>query len=218
MRARSESSSARISPRAPSGCRQERGGLPFYVSRELTPEWVRSGEAHRIGDFKLTTNNGSVLNASALDNKISVVHFFFTECNGVCPKTQPNLAWLLVQFPSERRLQILSHSVKPERDSVAALQSYAAEHRITDPRWLLLTGSTAEIEKLAVESYYANLDDGRSYGVNDLAHTETVYLIDSGRHIRGVYNGTLRLDVEQLRDDIRLLARDAASSMATQGH
>jgi protein SCO1/2 len=42
---------------------------------------------------------------------------------------------------------------------------------------------------------------------DDLPHTETVYLVDSKRHIRGVYNGTLRLDMEQLRDDIRLLAK-----------
>jgi protein SCO1/2 len=64
-----------------------------------------------------------------------------------------------------------------------------------------------EIEKVASQYYYANLNDGRSYGVTDLAHTETLYLVDGDRRIRGVYNGTLRLDVERLRDDAATLLK-----------
>ena len=89
--------------------------------------------------------------------------------------------------------------------SAAALREYAHEHRITDKRWVLLSGDRREIEKVAERYYYANLNDGRSYGVNDLAHTETLYLVDGDRVIRGVYNGTLRLDVERMREDIALL-------------
>jgi protein SCO1/2 len=191
-------------------CAKPREELPYYLTPELTPQWV-SGEVaqssglHRIGAFTFTRSDGKRIDQSLLDGKVSVIHFFFTECNGVCPKTQPNLAWMLSQFPASDRVQVVSQSVKPEADSLAALTKYAATHHITDPRWMLLTGHRSEIQRVAKDYYYANLNDGRSYGVNDLAHTETLYLIDQRRMIRGIYNGTLRLDVERLRDDAMAL-------------
>ena len=193
-------------------CAKPHDGLPYYLTPELTPQWVSNETAaasHRIGTFALTARDGKRIDQSSLDGKVSVVHFFFTECNGVCPKTQPNLAWMLSQLGANDRIQILSQSVKPEADSIAALNEYAAMHRITDPRWLLITGRRTEIARVASEYYYANLNDGRSYGVNDLAHTETLYLVDQNRMIRGIYNGTLRLDVERLRDDAARLLKGA---------
>jgi len=189
-------------------CAKPHDELPYYLTPELTPQFVTrdvAADAHRIGTFELTRADGKRIDQSALDGKVSIVHFFFTECSGVCPKTQPNIAWLLTQIPGNESLQVLSHSVKPEADSLSALTKYASMHHITDARWNLLTGSRSEIEHVAGDYYYANLNDGRSYGVSDLAHTETLYLIDQHRMIRGIYNGTLRLDVERLRDDARQL-------------
>jgi protein SCO1 len=193
------------------GCRPRQADLPYYLTPELTPEWVTHEIAtdpstHRVGYFKLESQRGNDVTAASLEGKITVAHFFFTRCRGVCPRTQPHLSWLLRQFPSDPRLQILSHSVMAQADSIPQLLAYAREHHITDSRWLLLTGNPRDIETLATNSYFANLNDGRSYGIDDLAHTETVFLVDQDRHIRGVYNGTLQLEMERLRDDIRQLA------------
>ena len=40
------------------------------------------------------------------------------------------------------RVQVLSYSVTPERDSARALRAFAKTHGITDPRWHLLTGAS----------------------------------------------------------------------------
>src|SRR5215207_10155761 len=194
-----------------SGCRVRQADLPYYLTPELTPEWVTNATAddpttHRVGYFRLTSQTGKAVTAASLEGKITVAHFFFTRCRAVCPKTQPHLSWLLRQFPSDPRLQILSHSVTAHADSIPQLLAYAREHNIRDPRWFLLTGAQSEIQTLANQSYFANLNDGRSYGVDDLAHTETVFLVDQDRHIRGVYNGTLQLEMDRLRDDVRQLA------------
>jgi protein SCO1/2 len=195
------------------GCGSHDSTLPYYVSEQLTPEWmgdeaVNDSTIHRIADFKLINQRREIVSERSLDGKISIAHFFFTRCAGVCPKTQPNLARVLAKFPDDARIQVLSHSVRPEEDSVSQLVSYAAEHHVTDPRWNFLTGSRAEIEHLAKDSYFANLNDGRSYGVADLVHTETVFLVDPHGRIRGVYNGTLELDMDRLVDDIRVLIRE----------
>lgn len=195
------------------GCESRESNLPYYVSEQLTPEWmsddaVNDSSMHRIAGFSLTNQRSRTITDRALKGKISIAHFFFTECAGVCPKTQPNLARVLAKFPDDDRVQIFSHSVKPEENSVAKLAAYAAEHRIADPRWNLLTGPRSAIERLANDSYFANLNDGRSYGVEDLVHTETVFLVDPHGRIRGVYNGTLELDMDRLVEDIRVLMKD----------
>lgn len=195
------------------GCNSRDSGLPYYVSEQLTPEWmsddaVNDSSMHRIAEFRLINQRKQVVTDQSLNGKISIAHFFFTVCAGVCPKTQPNLARVLTKFPEDRRIQIFSHSVKPEDDSVPALIAYAAEHHVTDPRWNFLTGSRVAIERLAKDSYFANLNDGRSYGVEDLVHTETVFLVDPHGRIRGVYNGTLELDMNRLVEDIRVLMRE----------
>ena len=192
------------------GCNSRESSLPYYVSEQLTPEWmsddaVNDSSMHRIAEFRLINQRKQAITDRSLNGKISIAHFFFTECAGVCPKTQPNLARVLTKFPDDGRIQIFSHSVKPEDDSVPELIAYAAEHHVVDPRWNFLTGSRVEIERLAKDSYFANLNDGRSYGVEDLVHTETVFLVDPHGRIRGVYNGTLELDMNRLVEDIRVL-------------
>lgn len=186
-------------------CVGEEDGLPFYSTAVLTPEWT-SPSAHRLSTFELRNQHGVAVRDSILDGRVSIVHFFFATCGGVCPATRSNLAALMRQVP-DADVRVLSHSVQPERDSVAVLAAYAGMHRILDMRWQLLTGSRSEMERLARESYFVNLSDGRSYGTDQLAHTETVVLIDRQRHIRGVYNGTLQLDVDRLREDIAVLER-----------
>jgi protein SCO1/2 len=42
----------------------------------------------------------------------------------------------------------------------------------------------------------------------DFLHTEHVLLVDGGGRIRGVYNGTLALDMEQLEVDINSLSKE----------
>ena len=200
-------------PLAAAACGGHTSALPYYRTKALTPEWLADAAAsspamHRVAPFALVDQRGARVTADSLAGRATVVRFFYTTCGGVCPLTQPNLARLLASLAGEPRVRVLSHSVTPERDSVARLRAYAAAHRITDPRWHLLTGPRAEVERLARRSYFVNLDDGRSYGVTDLAHTETVVLVDGRGRLRGVYTGTLRLDMQRLAEDIRTLLNE----------
>jgi len=191
-----------------SACHDSKLAVPFYRTAELTPEWLSAPVAnakstHRVGAFKLTDQNGANITNSAFAKHATIIHFFFTTCAGVCPTTQSNIARLLAKMPNESRVQVLSHSVMPERDSQLMLKMYAGLHQIDPERWHLLTGARNTIEALARDSYYVNLSNGRSYGVSDLAHTETLVLIDSAGRLRGVYTGSLPLDIERLGEDIR---------------
>ena len=126
----------------------------------------------------------------------------------MCPATTRNLARLLRELPNERRLQVLSYSVAPERDSVAALREFAVTHHADDGRWHFLTGTRASVEALARTSYFVRLGADTTYGVARIAHTESLVLVDGQGRLRGVYAGTLPLEMDRLRDDVATLARE----------
>ena len=192
-------------------------GLPFFRSKELTPEWVSAREAnsdgmHRIPAFALTSHRGARVTEGALQGRVTLVHFFYAECGRVCPRAVGSIQRLLQSMPADSAFQVLSYTVQPEHDSVAALAAYASHHEITDTRWQLLTGPWSDIASLAASGYFVNLRDGSSYGTDDLAHTETLVLIDQRSRIRGVYNATLALDMEQIARDVRTLELEAAQA------
>lgn len=196
-------------------------GLPYYRSPELAPEWVSASAAarpamHRIPAFSVRNQRGEVVTERALRGRVTLVHFFYASCGRVCPRAVGNVQRLLRGRPADSTFQVLSYTVQPERDSVAALADYAAHHDITDARWQLLTAPWPAVETLARTGYFVNLRDGASYGTDDLAHTETLVLVDQDARIRGVYNATLALDMDQIARDVETLERVTPQDSARQ--
>ncbi|MEO7084917.1 MAG: SCO family protein [Gemmatimonadaceae bacterium] len=202
---------------AAAGCGEPTSALPFYRTAMMTPEWLSDREAnspntHRVAIFALTDQNGATVSRATLEGKVTVVSFFFTRCGDVCPTTTRNIARLLRDLAGDENIQVLSHSVTPDRDSVPALHTFANSHEVTDGRWHLLTGRAGDISRLARESYFVRLGSDSTYGVETIAHTESVLLVDGCGRLRGVYAGTLQLEMQRLREDVNALERDRCTS------
>ena len=196
-------------------CGTRGSGVPFYRSAAMTPEWLSPAEAnaastHRIDEFEVVDQSGVALTNAALGGRITVAHFFFTRCGDVCPITVRNVQHLLDSLPRNQVVQVLSYSVTPSADSVATLRAYAMQHQIADRRWHLVTGDPARLHDLAVNSYFVRLGADSTYGGASIAHTESLVLVDGQRRIRGVYAGTLQLEMDRLREDIRTLTTEHA--------
>lgn len=193
-----------------SGARRTPEGLPFYQTAERTPEWIAAGtreyaRIHRVAAFSLTDQDGTVVDTATVAGKIYVASFFFASCRDLCPKLQVNLARVQAAFRDDDRVLILSHSVSPETDDVAALQHYAAINGVISEKWHLLRGPAAEISRLARASYFAQLPDSVNGVAVRLRHSETFVLVDAQRRVRGVYDGSLAYDTERLIADIHAL-------------
>jgi protein SCO1/2 len=198
------------------GCAQ-REALPFYRTAEMTPEWLTAREAgarsmHHVAPFRMVDQRGAEVTERAFDGKATVVGFFFTRCGDICPTTTSNMRRLLALVPDEPRIQVLSHSVMPGQDSVAELRRFAEHHRISDPRWHLLTGVEAATEALAQESYFIPLGRDRRVGVSKSAHTESVMLVDTHGRLRGVYAAMLPVEMDRLQEDLALLLTEQAAA------
>jgi len=103
---------------------------------------------------------------------------------------------------------ILSHSVTPARDDVPTLSKYANANHIDSKNWWLLTGDKEQIYKMARQSYFADDESGYTKNINEFLHTENLVLVDRKGRIRGVYNGSLRLEVDNLIDNIKMLEQE----------
>jgi protein SCO1/2 len=184
--------------------------LPYYNTAEFTPKWYTKKQLdtlklHKIADFSFIDQDGKKVSSSNVRGKIYVANFFFTICPSICPTMTQNLLVVQHTFKNDADVLMLSHSVMPTTDTVAQLKKYANRWKIDSQRWHLLSGEKEKIYELARQSYFAEKEIGLQKDKNEFLHTENAFLIDKNGYIRGVYNATLALDVENLVKDIKVL-------------
>jgi protein SCO1/2 len=194
------------------GCKGKtnQSSLPFINKPDFTPEWIRSSsedykKIHQIPPFSFTDQDGNTITEKTVEGKIYVANFMFTRCASICPKMATNLLMVQEKFKSDDNVLIFSHSVTPDLDSVSVLKKYANAHNIISAKWFLLTGKQEEIYRLARKEYYAGNIIGYYQKGNEFLHTENVILLDNHRRIRGIYNGTLPIEMNRLIEDIETL-------------
>ena len=177
--------------------------LPYFVDQGLTPSWPNASRelTHRIAEFALVDQRGTVVQTQFPSAQIRVVNFFFTSCPGICPLTMQNLREVQAAIAGKGRM--LSISVTPTIDTPERLDAYAQSMEIDAGRWSLLTGDSEEIRLLARDAFFATLT--RNADERATVHTEKAFLIDTQGFIRGVYNATSRADVARLVEDLEML-------------
>lgn len=183
--------------------------LPVYSPADLNPELVDSTmqdvqSGHRIGEFQLLDQDGDTITQEDLEGKATVVNFFFTSCQGICPEMNSNIDEVASAYEGDEQVQFFSHSVDPSYDTVEVLEEYARDFKHTGDQWHFLTGSKKEIYRLARKSYFAVRSEGEG-GESDFIHTENVILVDGKGRLRGFYDGTSSDSMEKLKEDIEIL-------------
>lgn len=204
------------------GCRSDSHlqALPYYNDAVFTPYWYADADAvpkdfHRIGKFTLVNQDGRQIKDTDLKGKLYVANFFFATCPGICPMTMTHMKHLQDAFADDDDVQLISHSVTPDKDSVNALKAYAHRMKVVASKWHLVTGEHNQIYNLGRNAYFVEEDLGETpemrYGVDMdtsvFLHTESFILVDRDSYIRGVYNGLNRTSVNQLIADVRTLQR-----------
>lgn len=186
--------------------------LPFYHTADFTPHWISDESQldtlHTLKNFEFINQNNQKITQETFRGKIHVMNCFFTICPSLCPKIMGNMKIIQNSLKDDKNFLIASYSVMPDRDSVTTLRRYATDNQIIDDKWHLLTGDKNQIYEIARKSYFADENIGVQKGVNDFLHTENFILVDKNLQIRGVYNGTLSLEIKQLLKDIQELRKE----------
>ena len=192
----------------------EESRLPYYNTPDFTPVFLSSGKEvkdkvkHTIAGFSFTDQNGKSISDKSVEGKIHVANFIFTSCISICPVMTKHMKIVQRAFQHNPKVVMLSFSVTPWIDNVKRMHDFAVKNQITSPNWHLLTGNKSQIYTLARRSYFAEEDLGFTKDSTNFLHTEHILLIDKTKRIRGIYNGTLELEAEQLVKDIRMLMNE----------
>lgn len=143
--------------------------------------------AAMTADFVLTDQNGAPFDSRTLRGKAALVFFGFTHCPDVCPTTLAAMTNVLETLgPDADKVQPVFVSVDPERDTPTQLKAYG---ELFDPRIVMLTGTTAEIDAVtkAWHVYYKRMptEDSGNYVVD---HTASVFLVDREGRFRSTFD------------------------------
>jgi protein SCO1/2 len=105
-------------------------------------------------------------------------------------------------------IMLLSHTVMPWRDSIPLLKKYAETYHVNPNKWHLVTGDKDALYDIARTGYFADEDFTKTQDESNFIHTENFILVDKQGYIRGVYNGTLPIDVERLKRHVEILKKE----------
>lgn len=193
---------------------QKETSLPYYNTADFTPMFLQSKEEvkslvkHTLRPFSFLDQDGKTITDKNIDGKIHVANFIFTSCGNICPVMTEQMARVNKAFQNDSSVVILSYSVTPWIDTPEKLKKYKEEKKIRNKNWHFLTGDKAAIYSLARTSYFAEESIGFSKDSTKFLHTEHFVLVDGSKRIRGIYNGTLQLEAEQLIKDIKKLKEE----------
>ncbi len=183
----------------------------YYYTFKQHPKHltVYGNPGHVVRQFSFINQEGQTITEQNLKDKIYVVEYFFTTCQGICPKMNDNMVAVYQAFRNDNDFMILSHTVDPEVDTVAQLKRYAQKYDADPTRWMFLTGNKDSLYKMAIDDYLIPIADSTVEKINPtFIHTQKFVLIDKEKKVRGFYDGTDPASVKKLIQDINELKKD----------
>jgi protoheme IX farnesyltransferase len=137
----------------------------------------------------LVSDSGKPLNLESMKGYVTVYDFIFTNCGGTCPMMTSNMRRLTAQIDKGAPVRFVSISVDPERDTPAALRSYASHVR-NDQRWVFLTGKKEDIVRLSVEGFKLAAGGTPQTAAEPLLHSSRFAIADKDGMIREYFDAT----------------------------
>ena len=137
------------------------------------------------GPFSLVDQNGKPVTETALKGHPSAMFFGYTFCPDICPTTLYDMTTLMEQLgPDADKLKVYFVTVDPERDTQQAMAEYLSAF---DPRFVGLTGTREEIDRILSSYRVYSRKVPRDNGPYLMDHTASVYLLNE----EGVLTATL---------------------------
>jgi protein SCO1/2 len=181
------------------------------VTTAAAPDEVRPSLAD-IGpapDVALVDSAGRPFTLAGLRGKAVMVSFVYTTCTGSCPATTLGLARVRKALEKARlwgtRVEFVSISLDPARDTPEVLASYARAYGAEPAAWHFLTGSPDRVARVIADwGMWAKVGPS---GVLD--HPSRIFLVDPRGRQREIYNLEF-LSPESVLQDVRAVLAEAA--------
>jgi protein SCO1 len=160
-------------------------------------------------EFALTNQDGKEVKLSQMKGKVLLVSFVFTTCSGSCPATTHRMANVQQKLKqagllAPERLQLLSITLDPKRDTPEVLRSYMKLYDLDPATWSFLTGPADRVEQV-IEAWGMWAKPAAN---GQLDHPSRIFLVDKQGRIREIYNTDL-LRADNVVEDIEQLVQES---------
>lgn len=152
-----------------------------------------------VPHFDLVDQSGAPFDRKQLEGKVWVADFFFTTCNGPCPRMSSQMRQVQQATIDLPAVRLVSFTVDPAHDSPEVLAKYAKTYKAQPGRWFFLTGEAQKLNDLAFSAFHLNSVDG------SLVHSTRFALIDRAGRIRGYYTSSDDDFFSRLTGDLKRL-------------
>lgn len=183
----------------------------YFVLTLMIPGYgkVKMPVLQHVKPFAFVNQAGNTITEKQMDGKVYVAEFFFTTCQGVCPKMNTNMKQVFEVYRQEPGFAIISHTSDPETDSVQRLRAYADSLRVNGSNWWFVTGRKDSLYAAARESYLLDDPANNNGNIQDqFLHTQFFALVDKTGRVRKIYDGLKKDEVESLKKDIAILLKE----------
>jgi protein SCO1/2 len=153
------------------------------------PSESRLAVIQKAADFTLTDQDGKELRSADLKDKVFLVSFVFTTCNGTCPATTHRLGNIQQELKTRGllkgdRVRLVSITLDPARDTPDVLKRYANLYDVDTASWSFLTGQPEDVNK--VVTAWGMWTKAAANG--QLDHPSRVFLVDRKGQVREIYH------------------------------
>ena len=188
---------------------QPAAGLPKEAASFTVLSITIAAPATRraVPEFSLIERSGKKVALADLRGKVWIADFVYTSCTDTCPYQTADMARLQDRWRDQSDLRLVSFSVDPERDTPKVLARYAGRFKADSRRWLFLTGSRADLERL-VEDGFRLAVASASKGNHDnglIVHSARFVLVDRQGQIHGYYDNRDPKALQRLNRDVAVL-------------
>jgi protein SCO1/2 len=172
------------------------GSFGFYVIDKAAKSRIDNiGIIGKVPSFSLTNFDGSIITDQQLNNKISIVSFIFTQCEGACPIMSDNMSTLQERFSASDDIQFLSITTDPDYDTLDILREFSSNYS-NNNNWFFLRGDIVDIIELSEKGFFL------SAALLPAGHSTRFVLVDKELNIRKFYEGTVESNIFELQSDI----------------
>ena len=145
----------------------------------------------RVNAFAATNQLGEAVGAESLRGNVAVVNVIFSRCPTQCPKLTQQMA--RVQAVVGPGVRLLTLTADPGFDTPDVLKRYAQRYGADPAKWWFLTGTKAEIYRLAVSDLKFSVLESANPAeakLEDLfIHTTDFAVVDRAGRLRTVVHG-----------------------------
>lgn len=171
----------------------------------------------KVPDFSYLNQDSVMIHSKDLKNKIWIADFMFTKCPTICPTMTTNMKYLSeLTKDLQDKVQFLSFSIDPKRDKPSIFRKYIQERQLDTKNWYFFTGDEEETADLAFNFFHVGVQRTDDTAEEGFEHTDTFVLVDQDGHVRGLYQGTKKDDVDRLEKDLRKLIKHEYKSAVTK--